>query len=96
MKADMSELEMLDRAVLPGDIVRRTGHVPLGTALNVKTIAKLRVLETNKIIDQVDCARLRPIVRFSEEDRVEYKGWLGMIRELQEDRQRLIILYTVE
>ena len=28
----------------------------------------------------------RPIVRFSEEDRVEYKGWLGMIRELQEDR----------
>ena len=59
----MSELEMLDRAVLPGDIVRRTGQVPLGTALNVKTIAKLRVLETNKIIDQVDCARLLGLVK---------------------------------
>ena len=106
IEADMADLEMIDRAVLPGDIVRKTGQTPLGTVLNVKTISKIRVLETSKFIGEIDCARLRkvcfypgvlrffyilsnrkrPIVRFSEEDRVEYKGWLGMIRELQEDR----------
>ena len=37
--------------------------------------------------------RKRPIVRFSEEDRVEYKGWLGMIRELQEDRNLGYLAY---
>lgn len=86
IEVDMADLTMLDRAVLPGDIVRRTGERPLGTAIHVKSLSRLRVLETECTLEQVDCDRLRPIVRFSEEDRVEYKGWLGMIRQLEEDR----------
>ena len=60
-EADMADLEMIDRAVLPGDIVRKTGQTPLGTVLNVKTISKIRVLETSKFIGEVDCARLRKV-----------------------------------
>ena len=61
VEADMADLEMIDRAVLPGDIVRKTGQTPLGTVLNVKTISKIRVLETSKFIGEVDCARLRKV-----------------------------------
>jgi len=42
--------------------------------------------ETGFKLDQISTSRLKPVVRLNEGDRVEYNGWLGSIRELEEDR----------
>ena len=37
-------------------------------------------------MENISTTRLKPVVRLNEGDRVEYNGWLGSIRELEEDR----------
>ena len=58
------QVKLVDRSLMPGDVVRR--HVPgkdtqCGFIMDMDVLAHLRILRTNKHIYNVDSRDLRPI-----------------------------------
>lgn len=83
---EMNEVTLLDRSLLAGDTVRRGKTGEIGTVISLDIKTDLRVLDTNMGLKNICAKRFEPFVRLSEGDKVAHNGWIGQIRELEEDK----------
>lgn len=83
---EMNEVTLLDRSLLAGDTVRRGKTGEIGTVISLDIKTDLRVLDTNMGFKNICPKRFEPFVRLSEGDKVAHNGWIGQIRDLEEDK----------
>ncbi|CBY30542.1 unnamed protein product [Oikopleura dioica] len=83
---EMNEVTLLDRSLLAGDTVRRGKTGEIGTVISLDIKTDLRVLDTNMGFKNICAKRFEPFVRLSEGDKVAHNGWIGQIRDLEEDK----------
>jgi len=75
-----------DRSLMPGDVVacKENGREKIcGYCRKVKSVATVRVLDTNVVIENVKSEDLQPLEEFSPDIAVTLNGWVGMARSVK-------------
>lgn len=75
------EVEILDRALMPRDIVYKN-HDELGTVLDTHKKGDFVIVGTEKKLTKIDSNKLEPITRFIGGETVAYGPWIGQVTEV--------------
>eukprot|EP00794_Sanderia_malayensis_P009375 gene9375-10362_t len=77
-------LELVDRSLLPGDVVRRTDvsrGAMKGYVSKVDVTVSIKIVGTNNILKKVNCSELSPLQRFYPGLVVVKDSWIGIVDE---------------
>ncbi|XP_050432797.1 (E3-independent) E2 ubiquitin-conjugating enzyme-like [Adelges cooleyi] len=77
---------LIDRSLMPGDVVRKVNEGQLtqfGYCENIDIYATVKVLNTNKVIENVSCRNFTQTKPFSIDSSVFYESWVGGVYDVK-------------
>ncbi|XP_066927802.1 (E3-independent) E2 ubiquitin-conjugating enzyme UBE2O-like isoform X2 [Clytia hemisphaerica] len=80
-----STVELVDRAVMPGHIVRwsnKSNGIQKATVKNVQVYVDLQIVGTNQIVKNINAENLLPLSEYRESNAIVKGPWLGNIQEV--------------
>eukprot|EP00102_Acyrthosiphon_pisum_P020035 XP_016657245.1 PREDICTED: (E3-independent) E2 ubiquitin-conjugating enzyme UBE2O-like [Acyrthosiphon pisum] len=77
---------LMDRSVLPGDVVRKVNEgkpSQFGYCVNIDKYATVKILNTNKIIENINSRNLTHTKSFAINSWVFYESWVGGVYDVK-------------
>ncbi|XP_076809135.1 (E3-independent) E2 ubiquitin-conjugating enzyme UBE2O-like isoform X1 [Clavelina lepadiformis] len=76
-----SKLQLVDRASLPHDVIRRKSDKKVGTIIDISVICDAVIVGMDKVIKGIDANSFHQIYPLIEGDYITYGPWLGRIKQ---------------
>ncbi|CAI6373196.1 unnamed protein product [Macrosiphum euphorbiae] len=80
------EVVLMDRSFMPGDVVRKVSEgkpSQFGHCENIDIYATLKILNTNKIIENINSRNFTPTKPFAINSLVFYESWVGRVYDVK-------------